>query len=138
LDVSLLRNIPDGYLGTIRTRRDDRGRPGSTSENVLDSLKIRITQRGYQRGVHKGERIDGASYYYPEGLDNARGIRRQMKAVQDGNVMLAKRNADMQALAPAPHLPNDGKAGPAAKSDAPMGVNLNRAKRLSSLSPNWK
>ena len=129
---------PDGYLGTIRTRRDDRGRPGSTSENVLDSLKIRIGQRGYQRGVHKGERIDQSSYYYPEGLDNARGIRRQMKSVQEGNVFVSKRNADAQHLAPAPHLPNDGKAGPAAKSDSPMGVNLNRAKRLSSLSPNWK
>ena len=136
--VSLLRSIPDGYLGTIRTRRDDRGRPGSTSENVLDSLKVRITQRGYQRGVHKGERIDAAGYYYPEDLDNARGIRRQMKAAKEGNVYLSKRNADAQHLAPAPHLPNDGKAGPAAKSDSPMGVNMNRAKRLSSLSPNWK
>ena len=138
MDVSLLRSILDGYLGTIRTRRDDRGRPGSTSENVLDSLKIRITQRGYQRGVHKGERIDGASYYYPEGLENYRGIERQMKAVHEGNTWVAKRNADNQKLAPAPHLPNDGKAGPTAKSDAPMGVNMNRAKRLSSLSPNWK
>ena len=36
---------PDGYLGTIRTRRDDRGRPNSTSEGVLDSLKIRLGQK---------------------------------------------------------------------------------------------
>jgi hypothetical protein len=138
LDVSLLRSIPDGYLGTIRTRRDDRGRANGTSENVLDSLKVRINQRGYQRGVHKGERIDQSEYYYPDQLDNTRGIRRQMQAVQDGNVMWVARNADNQKLAPAPHLPNDGKAGPAAKSDSPMGVNMNRAKRLSSLSPNWK
>ena len=96
---------PDGYLGTIRTRRDDRGRPGSTSENVLDSLKIRITQRGYQRGVHKGERIDGSSYYYPEGLENYRGIERQMKAVHEGSTWVTKRNADNQKLAPAPHRP---------------------------------
>lgn len=129
---------PEGYLGTIRSRRDDRGRPNSTSENVLDSLKIRITQRGYQRGVHKGERIDGSSYYYPKELSPARGIARQMAATKEGNVFVSKRNEDLQYLAPAPHLPNDGKAGPAAKSDAPMGVNLNRAKRLSSLSPNWK
>ena len=51
---------PDGYLGTIRSRRDDRGRPSSTSDNVLDSLKTRIGQRGYQRGVHRGERIDAS------------------------------------------------------------------------------
>lgn len=88
--------------------------------------------------MHKGERIDAAGYYYPEGLDNARGIRRQMQGVRDGNVIMTKKNSDNQKLAPAPHLPNDGKAGPAAKSDAPMGVNMNRAKRLSSLSPNWK
>ena len=136
--VSLLRSIPDGYLGTIRTRRDDRGRPGSTSENVLDSLKVRITQRGYQRGVHKGERIDSAGYYYPDELRPERGILRQLNSTREGNVLMSKRNSDAQHLAPAPHLPNDGKAGPAAKSDAPMGVNLNRAKRLSSLSPNWK
>ena len=129
---------PDGYLGTIRTRRDDRGRPGSTSENVLDALKVRITQRGYQRGVHKGERIDASGYYYPDELRPERGILRQLNSTKDGNVLMSKRNADAQHLAPAPHLPNDGKAGPAAKSDSPMGVNLNRAKRLSSLSPNWK
>ena len=80
---------PDGYLGTIRTRRDDRGRPGSTSENVLDSLKVRITQRGYQRGVHKGERIDAAGYYYPEELRPERGIERQMKSAKEGNVMMS-------------------------------------------------
>ena len=88
--------------------------------------------------MHKGERIDAAGYYYPQDLDNTRGIRRQMQASKEGNVYMSKRNADAQHLAPAPHLPNDGKAGPAAKSDSPMGVNLNRAKRLSSLSPNWK
>ena len=56
---------PDGYLGTIRTRRDDRGRPNSVSEQVLNGLKIRQTQRGYQRGVHRGERIDPNDYYLP-------------------------------------------------------------------------
>lgn len=129
---------PDGYLGTIRTRRDDRGRANGTSENVLDSLKTRITQRGYQRGVHKGERIDQSGYYYPEGLEDTRGIARQMKAVKDGNVYRSKRNVEDAILAPAPHLPNDGKAGPSAKSDSPITINPTRAKRLSSLKPNWR
>src|SRR5688500_16168090 len=40
---------PDGYLGTIPSRRGDR---------ILDTLKSRQNQRSYQRGVHKGERID--------------------------------------------------------------------------------
>lgn len=47
---------PDGYLGTYKTRREDR---------LLDSLRNRINQRSYQRGVHKGERIDPADYYWP-------------------------------------------------------------------------
>jgi hypothetical protein len=46
---------PDGYLGTMRSRRDDRGMPTDT---LLDSLKSRQNQRGYQRGVHKGEVLD--------------------------------------------------------------------------------
>ena len=45
---------PDGYLGTIRSRRDDRGRSSSTSDTVLDSMKNRVGQRSYQRGVHRG------------------------------------------------------------------------------------
>ena len=40
---------PDGYLGTINTRREDR---------LLDGLKKRQTNRPYTRGIHKGERID--------------------------------------------------------------------------------
>ena len=60
---------PDGYLGTIRTRRDDRGRPNSTSDKVLDSMKTRVGQRSYQRGVHRGERIDPSDYYYPDGFE---------------------------------------------------------------------
>ena len=33
---------PDGYLGTIRSRRDDRGRPSSVSDKVLNGLKVLI------------------------------------------------------------------------------------------------
>jgi hypothetical protein len=46
---------PDGYLGTINTRRGDR---------LLDNLKQRQNQRAYQRGVHKGERIDPSDYFW--------------------------------------------------------------------------
>lgn len=129
---------PDGYLGTIRSRRDDRGRPSSTSDNVLDSLKARVGQRSYQRGVHKGERIDASEYYYPDGLDNMRGIKRQMKASKDGNVFRSKRNVENALLVPAPHLPNDGKAGPTVKSDSPMAINKGRADKLARMRPQWK
>jgi len=46
---------PDGYLGTIRTRREDR---------VLGYVQGRVTERSYQRGVHKGERIDPHDYFW--------------------------------------------------------------------------
>lgn len=127
---------PDGYLGTIRTRRDDRGRPNGQSENVLDSLKVRIGQRSYQRGVHKGERIDMQSYYYPEGLDNMAGIRRQMKAAENGG--RSQRHAPVAKLVPAPHLPNDGKAGPTVKSDSPMQINQARQDQMARMRPQWK
>jgi hypothetical protein len=65
---------PDGYLGTIQSRREDR---------LLNSLKKSLNQRAYQRGVHKGERIDPGDYYWPAefGLDS--GLERQMAAVPD-------------------------------------------------------
>ena len=129
---------PDGYLGTIRSRRDDRGRPASMSDKVMDSLKSRVGQRGYQRGVHRGERIDAADYYYPEGLEADRGVKRQMRGRIDGNVVRVARNTPMAKFAPAPHLPNDGKAGPLAKSDSPMQINQVRQSQLRNMSPSWK
>lgn len=128
---------PDGYLGTIRSRRDDRGRP-SNSDKVLDSLKIRVGQRSYQRGVHRGERIDQSDYYYPEGLENTRGIARQMRAVRDGHVYRSQRDVYVAQLAPAPHLPNDGKAGPTVKSDAPMQINQARQDQMARMKPAWR
>ena len=101
---------PDGYLGTIRSRRDDRGRPSSVSDKVLNGLKVRVGQRSYQRGIHRGERVDSSDYYYPEGLDNMRGIARQMTAKKVGNVYLSRRGVEDAMAAPAPHLPNGAYA----------------------------
>lgn len=127
---------PDGYLGTIRSRRDDKGRSSSTSDTVLNSLKVRVGQRSYQRGVHRGERIDVQDYYYPEGLDNARGIKRQMKAVKDGNVYRVARNVENAMAAPAPHLPNDGKAN--MRSTSPMSLDKRRVDQMSRMRPAWR
>lgn len=129
---------PNGYLGTIRSRRDDRGRPSSVSDKVLDGVKNRVGQRSYQRGVHRGERIDPSDYYYPSGLEADRGIKRQMKSVQVNGVRMAKRNTEVAKLAPAPHLPNDGKAGPSVKSDSPYVINQKRVSQFSNMRPGWK
>lgn len=118
---------PDGYLGTLRSRRSDRtGLPASTSDSVLDSLKNRLTQRSYQRGVHKGERIDPSDYYYPKGLDPQRGLR---------NEAAGKRTAPMMQYAPPPHLVNDGKADP---PQTILGqIDPKRQAQMTRLLPSW-
>ena len=113
---------PDGYLGTIRSRRDDR---------LLDSVKGRENQKAYQRGVHKGERIDPADYLWPSGLDPERGLRNQRRGV---------RTAPAMGLTPRPHLVNDGKSGPLEYNQADQYGEINpvRAAQLQSLRPPWR
>ncbi|WP_188279363.1 hypothetical protein [Streptomyces sp. CBMA29] len=56
---------PDGYLGTIESRRGDR---------LMNRVGTRQNQRSYQRGVHKGERIDPADYYWPDDFNPSTGL----------------------------------------------------------------
>ena len=67
-----------------------------------------------------------------------RGIERQMKASKDGNVYRVKRNVEVTTLVPAPHLPNDGKAGPSVRSDSPYNINKVRVEQMSRMRPQWK
>lgn len=106
---------PDGYLGTMRTRRDDR---------LLDATKSRVNQRSYQRGVHKGERIDQSDYYYARELDPQRGLRNQAKGL---------RTTFVEALTPPPKLVNDGKAS--VPANEPGRIDLKRQQQLSRLMP---
>lgn len=96
---------PDGYLGTIRSRRDDR---------LLDSLKVREGQRSYQRGVHKGERIDPADYLWPPDLKPDRGLKREARAVYDNGLFLVRREVPRLEDAGV-HLKNGGKGLPLPK-----------------------
>lgn len=61
---------PDGYLGTINTRRGDR---------LLDSLKQRQTNRPYTRGIHKGERLDQRDYDWPDEFNLWSGLVAQVQ-----------------------------------------------------------
>jgi hypothetical protein len=121
---------PDGYLGTIRSRRDDR---------ILDSIKSRVNQKSYQRGVHKGERIEANAYFWSPEFNAEMGIKRQMKARQvevNGVVIwqIPRFTQDMR-LVPAPHLVNDGKSN--LTSDSPAVLNVQRANQLNYLKPAW-
>ena len=131
---------PDGYLGNIRSRRDDRGKPYGTSDAVLDSLRNRQNQRAYQRGVHKGERIDPSQYYWPKGMEPERRVYVAFTQVvpynnEGGINYLVPRNAPLSMLEPAPHLVNDGKANTSA--NAPAEVDPRTVGRLSHLKPTW-
>jgi hypothetical protein len=121
---------PDGYLGTIRSRRDDR---------LLDSIKNRVNQKAYQRGVHKGERIEPSMYYWPEQVHPMMGIERQMKARQvniNGAVVYqSERNAPQTSLTPAPHLVNDGKAN--TQANQPGTIDERRKAMMAYLKPAW-
>lgn len=59
---------PDGYLGTIIDRRQDR---------VMVNVQGRLTERSYQRGVHKGERLDLKDYFWTKHLHPLSGIEAQ-------------------------------------------------------------
>ncbi|CAB4123648.1 hypothetical protein UFOVP46_66 [uncultured Caudovirales phage] len=120
---------PDGYLGTIRSRRDDR---------LLDSIKNRVGQKSYQRGVHKGERIEPSMYYWSQDFNDQMGIKRQMKAVRDPNTGIYRvpRAAQDLRLIPAPHLVNDGKSN--MRSDQDVAMNVKRADQLAYLKPVWR
>lgn len=129
---------PDGYLGTIRSRRDDKGKPYATSDAVLDSLKARQTQRGYQRGVHKGERINPGDYAWPKDFkpDRRLTITPKVDEEEGSLLMYVRRHAPNQNLAPAPHLPNDGKANVSA--NVPAEFHPRTAKHFQHLKPRFQ
>jgi hypothetical protein len=121
---------PDGYLGTIRSRRDDR---------LLDSIKNRVNQKAYQRGVHKGERIEPSMYYWPEQVHPMMGIERQMKArqvnINGAMVYQSERSAPQTSLTPAPQLVNDGKAN--TQANQPGTIDERRKAMMAYLKPAW-
>ena len=119
---------PDGYLGPIRSRRDDKGKPYAVSDVVLESLKNRQSTRGYTRGVHKGERISASQYFWPDSLSPQRGLMNESKGLRTGPRM---------DLLPAPHLVNDGKAD--LKNNVPVvALDARRAEQFVHLKPSWR
>lgn len=123
---------PDGYLGTLVTRRRD--------DKLLDSIKNNVNKKAYQRGVHRGERVEPSAYYWPEELQPTRGLSRQLRAKKTNQygvaVFLSERNSPEVELTPAPHLVNDGKAN--LRADQPGQLNPKRASQLLNMRPRWR
>lgn len=61
-------SYPDGYLGTITNRQQDK---------LMASLQTRLTERSYQRGVHVGDRLGQDSYRWSREVNTYAGIDRQ-------------------------------------------------------------
>ena len=59
---------PDGYLATIHTRRDDR---------LLDGLKQRQAKGPAVRGIHKGDKLPTADYYWQPEFNPESGLVNQ-------------------------------------------------------------
>ena len=60
---------PDGYLGTITDRQQDK---------LFGAVQGRLTNKSYQRGVHRGERLGADSYQWTSDCNPDAGIERQM------------------------------------------------------------
>ncbi len=76
---------PDGYLGTIIDRQQDK---------LLSAVQERLTERSYQRGVHKGEKIARTDYLWDTSVIDPMGrIKAQARARKIGNTMQVPRFA---------------------------------------------
>jgi hypothetical protein len=64
-------SYPDGYLGTITDRRQDK---------LFGALQTRLTDRSYQRGVHLGDKIGRDHYFWTADCNPDAGIARQATA----------------------------------------------------------
>lgn len=123
---------PDGYLGTITSRRSDR---------VLDALKSRINQRNYQRGVHKGERIDPGDYFWPEEMDPNSGLVRDQFSVvsgfedNEGHVYWVQKNAPLGTDVV---VPTSEEILPATGARLTYTLNPKRQEQLRHLAPVWR
>ena len=76
-------SYPDGYLGTITNRREDRD---------LAVLQSRLTPTSYQRGVHVGEKQPQSAYYWPADQNPYSGIQRQQRGAlldSEGAILFA-------------------------------------------------
>ncbi|MFK0015811.1 hypothetical protein [Streptomyces sp. NPDC091027] len=65
---------PDGYLGTLNSRRSDR-----LGDKALGSRPMRSAQKNYTRGVHKGERADPGDYLWPDDFNPMTALEYQAR-----------------------------------------------------------
>lgn len=111
---------PDGYLGQLRDRRDDR---------ILGEVRKRENTRPYNRGVHKGERIGVESYFWPTIWGPQYGVYNQMRG--------GTKQTPMEIMAERPIIVNDGKTDTEADKGTEVIDPFFAEKMLKRLSPPW-
>lgn len=132
---------PDGYLGNVNDRREDR---------LLTSIQSRLTQRNYQRGVHKGDAVDPRDYYWPDDVNPQAGIEAQSQAVMNEDGLFITPRWTQEGSTPAEQINHMGKnhllspkdfdqlansVGVATPSNQ---INPVRSQSMSRLLPSWK
>jgi len=76
---------PDGYLGNIIDRRQDR---------LIPAIQNRLNHESYQRGVHKGSLISPQDYFWPAGgVTPDAGLEREAKARRIGSTLRVPRSS---------------------------------------------
>jgi len=92
---------PDGYLGTIIDRQEDK---------LLGRIQEKLTERSYQRGVHKGAKISAQDYFWDgKSIDPSMRLKAQARAKMEGYTMDVKRYAPTGN--PVERLAHMGKMG---------------------------
>lgn len=95
---------PDGYLGSLSQDRQQ--------DKLLDAVQEQLNKKSYQRGVHKGEKIDGSDYFWPQEFDPMRRVKAEARftnVVNNGYTMDVKRFAPVGN--PVERLAHMGKLG---------------------------
>lgn len=122
---------PDGYLGNVPNRREDR---------LLSHVQSRLTQRSYQRGVHKGERVDPQDYYWHGEVNPQAGLEAQavgLKWSQAGSTpeqRISSARSTEELVSPGDLSLTAARVG----LSAPKEINPIRSSRMSRLLPRWK
>jgi hypothetical protein len=120
------RNYPDGYLGSMSwDRRQDK---------LLEALGNQLNKRPYQRGVHKGSKVDSKDYFWPSDFSPDQRLKEESKFVKsyhDGVITMdvkraTKHGSNIERLAHMGKVPSTGLAGAPQQNDGEarrMGVN---------------
>ena len=117
---------PSGYLGSIQGRREDK---------VANA--VWRNQRSYNRGVHKGERIDMSDYLWPDEFNLESGL-----VMQAGDSRFTSEAYQTEPVM----LTNDGRPGPRdvagmtgkPNTGVPVVPDAQRAAQLKKMRPTWR